>query len=148
MKRLILGIIVAGAILFSGSVFAQKSERDFKNRPEKQKLFQRGKHEGFSKDSLTAKQKEAIQQINVKAEKDLKPLKDQLAELMVHHRTLMTAEKPDLNAVNASLDKIGSVRIAIEKAEAAKQIEIGKQLTDEQRAKMNHHPGFDRKGRH
>ena len=137
MKKLFFGFVLVSGILLSGSILAQKSERNFKSRPEMREMGQQQKHDGMMKDSLTTKQKEAIGQIRVKTDKELKPLHDQLSELMAHHRTLMTAEKPDMAAINASIEKMGAIKISIEKAETAQQQEIRKLLTEEQRSRMD-----------
>jgi Spy/CpxP family protein refolding chaperone len=59
---------------------------------------------------------------------------------MAHHRTLVTAEKTDIAAINASIEKMGALKISLEKAEAAQQQEIRKLLTEEQRIKMDKNP--------
>ncbi|MEI6142805.1 MAG: periplasmic heavy metal sensor [Mariniphaga sp.] len=137
MKKLIIGIVLVAGIMISGSILAQKSERNFKGRPEMREMGQLQKHEGLMKDSLTSQQMEAIKEIKGKTEKELKPLHDQLSELMAHHRTLMTAEKPDMAAINASIEKMGALKISVEKAEAAQQQEIRKLLTEKQRIQMD-----------
>ena len=137
MKKLFFGIVLVAGILMSGSILAQKSEKNFKGRPEKGEMGQRQKHDGLMKDSLTSKQKEAIKEIRVKTEKELKPLHDQISELLAHHRTLMTAEKPDMAAINASIEKMGALKISVEKAEAAQQQEIRKLLTEVQRIQLD-----------
>ena len=140
MKKLIFGFVLVAGILMSGSILAQKSEKNFKGRPETRELGQMQKHDGMMKDSLTSKQKEAIKAIRVKTEKETKPLHDQLSELMAHHRTLVTAEKSDMAAINASIEKMGDLKISLEKTEAAQQQEIRKLLTEEQRIKMDKNP--------
>ncbi len=140
MKKLIFGFVLVAGILISGSILAQKSEKNFKGRPARGEFGQMQKHEGLMKDSLTSKQKESIKEIRVKISKEIKPLHDQLSELMAHQRTLMTAEKPDMAAINGSIEKMGALKIAIEKAEAAQQQEIRKLLTEEQRIKMDKNP--------
>ena len=146
MKKLFFGVVLVTGILISGSILAQKSEKNFKGRPEMGEMGQMRKHDGLMKDSLTAKQKEAIGQIRAKTDKELKPMHDRLSELMAHHRSLMTAEKPDMAAINASIEKMGALKVSIEKAEAAQQLEIRKLLTNEQRVQMDKNHNGEMRG--
>ncbi len=147
MKKLFFGFVLVAGILISGSILAQKPEKNFKGSPEMGEMGQRQKHDGFMKDSLTSKQKEAIKEIREKTAKETKPLHDQLSELMALHRSLVTAEKPDMAAINASIEKMGALKISIEKADTAQQMEVRKLLTEKQRIQMDKKHGFEMGGR-
>lgn len=86
---------------------------------------------------LTKEQKESFKTIRMACMKEIQPLKDQLNELKLHEKTLMKADKPDLNAIYTNIDKISSLENKIAKIFAKSKIEMYKQLTSEQKLKMN-----------
>ena len=47
MKKLFVGIVLVAGILISGSILAQKSEKNFKGRPEMREMGQLQKHDGL-----------------------------------------------------------------------------------------------------
>ena len=61
-------------------------------------------------------------------------------------RTLQSAEKPDLNAINKLIDEMAAVRAQIQKKAAAHKVEVASLLTDEQKVYFNAHQGrkFDK----
>ena len=143
--------------MFAGFAgFAQESGSMPEKAPRQMRFAQHDKqglnHERF----LTDEQKEAFKTIRMNSMKEAKPLQDELRELKAHHQTLMTAEKPDMKAINASIDKMSSVEAELEKVKAKARVEMQSSLTDEQKMKMHqfmkmkkhgpkkqgaHHPG-------
>ncbi|MDP4225926.1 MAG: hypothetical protein Q8910_06060, partial [Bacteroidota bacterium] len=65
--------------------------------------------------------------------KDMMELKNKLAENQTHFRTLMTAEKPDMDAINSNIDEGMAIKGEMMKKEAAHRQDIRKLLTDEQK---------------
>lgn len=99
---------------------------------------QRGPANGLN---LTDAQKEAFKQSMLAVQKQLQPLRNELGEAQAHQKTLTTAEKPDLNAINKNIEKIGALKIEMAKIQAKHRLEMRSQLTDEQRLKFDHFKG-------
>lgn len=87
--------------------------------------------------NLTDTQKEAFQKSRVETEKLLQPLRNQLGEAEAHQRTLVTAEKPDMDAISKNIEKIGAIKTEMEKIRTRQQLAIRSQLTEEQRLKFD-----------
>jgi Spy/CpxP family protein refolding chaperone len=108
---------------------------------------QRFQGQGFAKQApgeklkeylnLTDTQAEAVKKMRAEAQKALKPLKNELRELNAKHITLTTADKPDLAAINKSIEKIGDVKVEMAKIKAKQQVEFRALLTDEQLLKLD-----------
>ena len=95
---------------------------------------QRGPGNGLD---LTDAQKEAFKKSRVEIEKQLQPLRNQLGEACAHQKTLTTAEKPDMEAINKNIEKMGALQTEIEKIRTKHRLEMRAQLTDEQLLKMD-----------
>lgn len=110
-----------------------------------------GNHRGpVNELNLTDEQKEAFQKSRVETEKLLQPLRNQLGEAEAHQRTLVTAEKPDMVAINKNIEKMGALQTEIKKVQTKHRLEMRAQLTDEQRVKMDntgHRKGEKGEGR-
>jgi len=104
-------------------------------RPE---VDRRGPANGLN---LTAEQKEAFKQGMMATQKKLQPLRNELGELKARQRTLMTAESPDLNAIDKNIEKMGDLKAEMEKIQSRQRIEMRSKLTDEQRLKFDMHRG-------
>jgi len=87
--------------------------------------------------NLTDEQKEAFKQSAIAMRKQILPLRNELGEAEAHQRTLVTAEKPDLSAINKNIEKIGGIRVEIAKIQARNRIEMRAKLTDEQKMKFD-----------
>lgn len=99
---------------------------------------QRGPANGLN---LTDAQKEAFKQSMLAVQKQLQPMRNELGEAQAHQKTLITAEKPDLNAINKNIEKIGALKVEMAKIQAKHHLEMRAQLTDEQRLKFDHFKG-------
>ncbi|MDP2336222.1 MAG: periplasmic heavy metal sensor [Bacteroidota bacterium] len=95
---------------------------------------QRGPMNGLN---LTDVQKEAFKQSMLAMQKQLQPIRNELGEAEAHQKTLTTAEKPDLAAINKNIEKIGALRIEMAKIQVKHHLEMRAQLTDEQRLKFD-----------
>ena len=95
---------------------------------------QRGPGEGMN---LTDAQKEVFKKSMMDMHKQLQPLRNELGEAEARQKTLVTAEKTDMSAINKNIEKIGSLRIEMAKVQAKHQIDMRAQLTDEQRLKFD-----------
>jgi len=97
---------------------------------------ERGPKNGLN---LTDEQKEAMKQSMMAAQKQLQPLRNELGELKARQKTLMTAQEPDTDAINKNIEKMGAVKVEIEKIQAKQRLEMRAQMTDEQRMKLDFH---------
>ena len=91
--------------------------------------------------NLTDEQQQKINDLRVKHIKDVTPLKNELGEKKARMRTLQSAEKPDLNAINKLIDEMAAVRAQIQKKAAAHRVEVASLLTDEQKVFFNARQG-------
>jgi Spy/CpxP family protein refolding chaperone len=87
--------------------------------------------------NLTADQKESFKKGMMAIHKQMQPLRNELGEAEAHQKTLATAEKPDLNAINKNIEKIGGIKVEMAKILAKQRLEMRAQLTDEQRMKFD-----------
>jgi len=96
--------------------------------------------------NLTDAQKEAFKQSMLALQKQLQPLRNELGEAEAHQKTLTTAEKPDMAAINKNVDKIGALKIEMAKLQVKHRMDLRAQLTDEQRLKFDMHKNKMRHG--
>ncbi|HPT30245.1 MAG TPA: periplasmic heavy metal sensor [Prolixibacteraceae bacterium] len=96
--------------------------------------------------NLTDVQKEALKNNAMEMHKKTQPIRNELREAEVHQRTLMTAEKPDIKAINKNIERIGELKVEIAKITAARRLEMRALLTDEQRMKLDMHRGEFNRG--
>jgi Spy/CpxP family protein refolding chaperone len=90
---------------------------------------------------LTDAQKEAFRQSRLAVQKQLQPIQNELGEAEAHQKTLMTAEKTDLAAINKNIEKIGGLKIEMAKIKAKNHLDLRAQLTEEQRLKFDNARG-------
>ena len=86
---------------------------------------------------LTDAQKEAFKQSHLTMQKQLQPIQNELGEAEAHQKTLMSAEKPDVAAINKNIEKIGSLKVEMAKIKAKSHLDMRAQLTEEQRLKFD-----------
>jgi Spy/CpxP family protein refolding chaperone len=139
MKTRIIAVFFSAVLLFAGSVKGQVNPLPGAENGRMERLHQ-GRPGGLSQNResiFTNEQNEAVKAIRMKSLKELKPLKDKLREITAHHITLTTADKPDMLAINSSIDKIGETKTAIAKVMEKQHQEIRGLLTEEQRIKFD-----------
>lgn len=95
---------------------------------------------------LTDAQKEAFKQSRLATQKQLQPIRNELGEAEAHQKTLMSAEKPDLAAVNKNIERIGSLKVEMAKIRAKNHMDMRAQLTEEQRLKFDAMKGKMKEG--
>lgn len=86
---------------------------------------------------LTDAQQEAFQKGRTETAKQVQTLRNQLGEARAHQKTLTKAEKPDMDAINKNIEKMGALQTEIEKIQTKHRLEMRAQLTEEQRLKMD-----------
>jgi Spy/CpxP family protein refolding chaperone len=81
---------------------------------------------------LSDQQKEQMKETRIKFIVATKDIKNNLAELRVHQHTLMSAEKVDLNAVYANIDKISKLNNQLQKEKFAMKMSMRSFLSEDQ----------------
>jgi len=140
MRSMMMLMVVALTATFSTNTYAQrgKGSNDL--------LMDSIKHErGIP--NLTADQKAKIEISRVKHIKEVTPLRNELAEKKAHLRTLNSVEKPDINAINKTIDEISVLQSKIMKSNASHRIEVASNLTDEQKVFFNSRQGKMKNGK-
>ncbi len=105
---------------------------------------QRGPENGLD---LTDAQKEAFKKSMLAMQKQLQPIRNELGEAMAHQKTLTTAEKPDIDAINRNIEKMGALKTEMAKIQAKHHLEMRAQLTDEQRLKFDMYKHRQKEGK-
>jgi|GEM_PF-843804 len=102
--------------------------------------------------NLSDDQIKAIKYLRLQMHKEVKPLQNKLMEAVVHQKTLLSADEPNMKAINENIEKIGAIRIDIQKTRTKYLLDMRSKLNDEQRMKLDmmksHHGNFNgpRKG--
>ena len=138
MKAKILIMVVLMG--FSSILLAQPAKNDSGKSFRGQEWRSQGKggQNGPMKGlNLTDAQKEAFKQSMMAMQKELKPLRNELGEVMAHQKTLVSADTPDMKAIDKNLEKIGDLKVEMAKIQVKHRLEMRAQLTDEQRMKFD-----------
>lgn len=137
MKQKILSLAVIASFLFSMASVAQPgNSAERTNR--KQMMLKRHQQIKNERESFfSEEQKEQVKQIRLVTAKKVKPLKNELRELMARQQTLTTEENTDIKAINANIEKISDVKTEIAKIHAAQHQEVRSSLTEEQLLKFD-----------
>jgi Spy/CpxP family protein refolding chaperone len=97
--------------------------------------------------NLTDDQQKKINDLRIAHQKEMQALHNQMGELKAKHKTLTTADKPDMKAVNANIDEITKLQNQIMKKAAEHQQQVRSLLNDEQKLWFDaHHKGGPGKG--
>lgn len=141
-------LMIAVLLGLTTAAMAQREndqERPFRGQKSEMKMEDRkGDPESFL--NLTDEQKEAFKQNRLAMQKQLLPIQNELGEAEAHQKTLMTAEKPDLAAINKNIEKIGSLKVEMAKIRAKNHLAMRALLTEEQRVKFDMFKGHMRGG--
>ena len=138
MKTKILMFVVLMSM--SAVLFAQPADRDQKKsfRGQGREMQAKDGERGSANElNLTDAQKEAFKQSRLALEKQLLPIRNEIGEAEARQKTLTTAEKPDLAAINKNIEKIGEIKTEVAKLQAKHHLEMRAQLNDEQRLKFD-----------
>ena len=138
MKTKILMMVILMGV--SSIMFAQPakndSEKPFRGQ-EWRSHGQDGPNGPMKGLNLTDVQKDAFKQSMMALQKEVKPLRNELGEAMAHQKTLTSADKPDMAAINKNIEKIGSLKVEMAKIRVKHRLDMRAQLTDEQRMKFD-----------
>jgi len=131
LSRSLLIIMMIAAMSMSLNVWAQG------HGPNKAKKgMNQGKpamHMKMMIPDLSEDQKSQIKNLRMQMTKETTPIKAQIREKKAHLNTLSIAEKPDMKAINKTIDEIGALQVKIMKAHAKMRQDIRALLTDEQK---------------
>src|SRR3989304_6397319 len=122
---------LAALIMLSVNILAQRGYG--RHAGQDKGLF--GPGDGYCQNlpGLTDEQKEQIDQLRVSHLKKVKDLKNELNEKMARQRTLMTADKANLDEINMNIDAITTVKNKLMKEKAAHRQAVRSLLSEEQR---------------
>ena len=140
MRTKVLMLVVMMSL--TAALIAQPSGNDSTRsfRPHQREMRMNDNHRGPGNGlNLTDAQKEAFKKSRLDLEKQLQPLRNELGEVKAHQKTLMTAEKPDLNDINKNIEKMGDLKVDRAKIMAKHRLDMRAQLTEEQRLKFDSH---------
>jgi len=91
---------------------------------------------------LTDDQKNKMEDIHLKYQKQIQPLQNQIGEKEARLRTLMSEEKVNKSDVYKVVEDIGDLQTKIRKLHIDMRIEVSQILTDKQKVFMNDGPGI------
>lgn len=107
------------------------------SNPMRSQVAMRNRMEAVKKSlNMSAEQQDQIKKIRLTMWKELTPLRNKAGELGAHLKTLTSVEKPDMAAINQTLDKIGAQRTEIAKAEMKYRMQMRSVFTEEQLMKL------------
>jgi Spy/CpxP family protein refolding chaperone len=137
-------LLMIGLMGFASVLLAQPAQRPVRNGEGLQRSQMMARQRAQKPETafkLTDAQKEEFKKGMLALHKQMQPLKNQLGEAAAHQKTLMTAEKTDLAAIDKNLDKIGAIKTEMAKLQAKSRLEMRAQLTDEQKLMFDMHKG-------
>lgn len=83
--------------------------------------------------NLTEDQRSQIRELRLNFLKEIQPLRNQLGELKARQKTLTTAIKPDMKAIDTNIDEVTKVQNQLMKKNAEVHQQVRAVLNDEQR---------------
>lgn len=138
MKTKILSLVLLAAFAFSATTMAQQAEQKRRSPEQREMMARRFDEERAKfKDFFTENQQERMKELRLESTKKIQPLRNELNELRAKQRTLTTAEKADLKAIESNIEKMAGVQVEIQKIMAKQHQEIRSMLSDEQRIKFD-----------
>jgi Spy/CpxP family protein refolding chaperone len=144
MKTKLVSAIMVMAILFAAVPAMSQPGKDCKQHNHS---GIEGKAHNCALPGLTDDQVKQIDQLKLKHLKEILPLQNTLKEKQARLRTLETAEKADMAAINKTIDEMAVLRADIMKKKASHHQEVRKLLTEEQRIVFDTRgPGHKKQG--
>jgi Spy/CpxP family protein refolding chaperone len=141
MKTKILSLVIIATFLISTVALAQaprNGQGNKKSKQQKEMMMKKHAHQKSDFHKLfTDEQMETMKTYRLEAAKKVKPLRNELRELMAHQQTLTTADNADLKAINNNIDKMSAVKTKIAKIMAAQHQQIRSLLDEEQLLKFD-----------
>lgn len=155
LSRSLLIIMMIAAMSMSTTAFAQGSghgKGHGKGQAQGMKKGDQTTHMKMMLPDLSDEQIAKIKTLRLEMMKQVTPLKAQLKEKMAHLNTLSIAEKPDMKAINTTIDEIGALKVQMMKIHAKFRQDMRALLTADQRiifdSKAGKRMGHGMKGHH
>ena len=146
-------VTLLSIFILAGSALAQGHDNDgpMHGRKQGHKMMGQRMAPGMNIPGLTDKQKTEMKKIHLAQMDATKEIRNQIMEKKAHLRTLQTADKANIKAINATIDEISALKTQMAKKQAAMHQKIRSLLTPEQRTMFDNRPmgkkGGDRHGR-
>lgn len=90
--------------------------------------------------NLSDQQKEQMQELRLAHLKKIQPIQNELDEIRVKQRNLMSAGQPDMKALMANADKVSDLRNQMMKEKVTHRLEVRKVLNEDQRVLWDARP--------
>jgi Spy/CpxP family protein refolding chaperone len=135
-KILIMVVLMGFSSIMIAQPVKNDSEKSFHGQ-EWRSHGKNGQNGPMSRLNLTDAQKDTFKQSMMALQKEVKPLRNELGEAMAHQKTLVSADKPDMSAIDKNIEKIGNLKVEMAKIQVKHRLDLRAQLTDEQRLKFD-----------
>jgi Spy/CpxP family protein refolding chaperone len=89
---------------------------------------------------LTEQQVQKIEELCLSTKKEITGIKNQLGEKEAHLKTLQGVDKPDMTAINKTIDEISALKADMMKKHAANRQSVRELLTEKQRVVFDSKP--------
>lgn len=138
MRTKILSLVIIAVLAISTTAMAQQPQKNEGKQYKKECMRKPHERHGGEMDRFfTAEQQEKVKAFRIEAAKNEKPLRNELNELKAHQQTLVTADKADMKAIYANIDKMTEVKADMQKIRAKEHQDIRSILTEEQLLKFD-----------
>jgi Spy/CpxP family protein refolding chaperone len=133
MKKLIPFMFIA--FLMTAGLSANSQTTDVKPDASKSCCKKGDKSNGCMQNipDLTEQQVQKIEGLCLGTKKEMMGIKNQLAEKQAHLKTLQDVDKPDMTAINKTIDEISLLKADMMKKHAATRQSVRELLTEKQR---------------
>lgn len=136
--RTLVSLIASVLLLNSANLFAQKG-RNLQDRPSGPGYY-------CPVSDLNETQQKKIDELRTNHQKNMLKFRNQMGEKSAQLQTLRTAEKADMNAINKTIDEIGSIKTQMMKERENHLQQVRGVLTDSQRTQFDTRRGAGKKG--
>ncbi len=134
MKNLTTVALISFFVVLSTLTITAQNNRGKRNLMNNEKpRMEQGNFIGQNIPDLTEKQENSIKELRTKFLKDTKNHKNTITELEAKLHTLKTADSPDMKEIYTQIEKIGDLKVKIEKAQADMEQNVRKLLTEDQK---------------
>lgn len=141
MKTRIISFLMVSMFFISSALIAQPGNQGKKwgQNQDRGEMMQRqkAKKKQMYQKFFTEEQQTKMKEMRLETAKKIKPIKNELGELMAHQQTLTTADKADMKAINNNIEKISDAKTEIAKIMAAQHQQVRSLLSEEQLIKFD-----------
>lgn len=139
MKTKVFSLLLVAFVAISSMAVAQPNYGNQKRAGQQKQFEQRrvAEKRTMYANFFTQEQKEQMKQLRLGTAKKVKPLKNEMRELQARQKTLTTADKADMGAINKNIEKISEVRTEMAKIMAAQHQAVRSMLDEEQLLKFD-----------